>query len=54
LASGYLVCRTGAGFTTLASITAVDAYPVGATAQYFQAAVPATWTPPMAEPEVPE
>jgi len=34
------------------SITTIPAFPVGATMEYFQAAMPATWTPPMAE--VPE
>jgi hypothetical protein len=32
----------------------IPAYPVGATAQYFIAGMPASWTPPMAAPEVPE
>jgi hypothetical protein len=36
------------------TITSIPAYPVGATAEYFQAGIPPAWTPPIAEPEVPE
>ena len=54
LVAAFLVCRDDSGVTRTNSMTTLPAYPVGATAQYFQAGMPATWTPPMVEPEVPE
>jgi hypothetical protein len=51
--AAFQYCRDGTGITKdIMSITNIPAFPVGATAEYFQAGMPATWTPPMAE--VPE
>lgn len=36
------------------TINSIPAFPVGATAEYFQAGMPSTWTPPMVTPELPE
>jgi hypothetical protein len=36
------------------TINSIPAYPVGATAEFFQAGMPMNWTPPLAEPELPE
>ena len=53
--ASFQYCRDGiGGGQNIASITQVPVYPVGATMEYFQAGMPTTWTPPMAEPEVPE
>jgi hypothetical protein len=56
MVSAYQYCRTdkdSPGPTVLAH-TNIPAYPVGATAEYFQAGMPMNWTPPIVEPEVPE
>ena len=47
-------CRSAAGTAALVAVNNLPAYPVGAALQYFRAGMPATWTPPMAEPESPE
>ena len=53
--SAYVICRDNTGVSAnLVALTPVGTSPVGATAQYFQAGMPASWTPPMAVPEVPE
>ena len=53
--SAYEWCRSAAGpGGALVAVNDVAAYPVGAALAYFQAGMPATWTPPMAEPELPE
>jgi hypothetical protein len=57
LVTAIILCRDDTFATPLAKIRVHDtipAYPVGTTAQYFQAGMPATWTPPMASPETPE
>ena len=57
LVAAFLVCKDEAGaggFAPTNAMTTIPAYPVGVTAEYFQAGMPATWTPPMAAPEVPE
>jgi hypothetical protein len=60
LATAFLMCKESAadGVSSngqkVLSVANIPAYPVGATADYFQAGMPATWTPPMVEPEVPE
>ncbi len=54
-AAAFQYCRDGLGITAnIMSITNIPAFPVGATMEYFQAGMPATWTPPMAVPELPE
>jgi hypothetical protein len=52
--SAYITCRdgTGIGSANVVALTSVGTAPVGATAEFFQAGMPASWTPPMAE--VPE
>jgi hypothetical protein len=56
IVSAFQYCRSGTGSSgpTIVAQTNIPAYPVGATAAYFQAGLPVNWTPPMAEPEVPE
>ena len=55
MVSAYLVCRTGSGWSAaLLGIMPIKAFPVGATMEIFQAAIPATGTPPVVVPEVPE
>ena len=56
MVSAYQYCRTDKDYPgpTILAQTNIPAYPVGATAEYFQAGMPVTWTPPMVEPEVPE
>ncbi len=50
--SSYMVCRDETGASTnLLSVNSIGASPVGATLQYFQAGLPAEWTPPVAEPD---
>ncbi len=36
------------------TINNIPAYPVGVTAEFFRAGMPAAWTPPMVAPEMPE
>jgi hypothetical protein len=45
MASAFQYCRTGTGFSgaTVLSQTVIPAYPVGATAEYFQAVLPGGW-----------
>jgi hypothetical protein len=45
-------CRSGTG-AAATSLTFRDlpAYPVSATMEFFQAGMPAEWTPPVVEPE---
>jgi len=48
-------CRDGLDTDkNIVTITQIPVRPVGATMEYFQAGMPATWTPPMVVPEVPE
>jgi hypothetical protein len=55
LVSAFEWCRSAAGSGgTLVTVNNLPAFPVGATAEFFQAGMPATWTPPMAAPEPPE
>jgi hypothetical protein len=56
LASAAIVCRdvAGTGASNIEAMVDVATFPVGATLEYFQAGMPATWTPPMAAPEMPE
>jgi hypothetical protein len=55
LVSAIYYCNSTTGNAAAnVSMMNVPAYPVGATAQYFQAGMPARWTAPMAEPESPE
>jgi hypothetical protein len=56
MVSAFQYCRTDSSPTTATVLahTNIPAYPVGATMEYFQAGMPATWTPPMVEPDVPE
>ncbi len=56
LVSAFQYCRSGIGYAgpTILSQTNIPAYPVGATAEYFVAGMPATWTPPKAAPETAE
>ena len=57
MVSAFQFCRSGLGYQTGATVlsqTNIPTFPVGATMEYFQAGMPATWTPPMAVPEVPE
>ena len=44
--SAYLICKDGIGTSNLVSMSLVPAYPMGATAEYFQAGMPADWSPP--------
>jgi hypothetical protein len=55
MVSAFQYCRTGLGDTgaTIVSQTNIPAYPVGATAEYFRADVPAAWTPPLSETRAP-
>jgi len=58
IAAAFLICTEN--FTSIddsikhISPSTIPIFPVGATAQFFHAGMPATWTPPMAAPEVPE
>lgn len=55
MVAGRIYCRDGLGIlAAVVSDHMVPAYPVGTTAQYFQAGMPVNWAPPMAAPEVPE
>lgn len=57
IVSAFLVCKDSVGPSPLPKLvgtTNIPAYPVGQTLEYFQAGMPATWTPPVAVPEVPE
>jgi len=56
LVSAFQYCRTDVGFAgaTIVAHTNIPAYPVGTTMDFFQAGMPAAWTPPMAAPEGPE
>jgi hypothetical protein len=56
MVSAFQFCRSTSGVSgaVVVSQTNIPAYPVGATMEYFQAGMPVNWTPPMAEPEVPE
>lgn len=52
LVGAFYKCREE--FGGIRSLSGIPVFPVGATAEYFRAGMPATWTPPMAAPEVPE
>jgi hypothetical protein len=53
LATSTLVCREADSVSAPFHVfNEIPAYPVGATAEFFQAGMPVDWTPPMAE--VPE
>jgi hypothetical protein len=56
MVSAVQYCRTGLGGSGPKTVahTSIPAYPVGATAEFSKAGMPASWTPPMVEPEVPE
>jgi hypothetical protein len=60
LATAFLQCKDGAAagvgsaFQDVHSHANIPAFPVGTTAQYFTAGMPATWTPPIVLPEAPE
>jgi hypothetical protein len=59
LVSAFMTCRKDGGAVNtnaleLRGMTNVPAFPIGATMEYFQAGLPATWTPPLVEPEEPE
>ena len=54
LVSAFMYCRTNTGVVDLISVVDLPTYPVGVTLDYFRAGMPATWTPPMVAPEVPE
>jgi hypothetical protein len=45
MVSAFQYCRTGTGYSgaTVLSQTGIPAYPVGATAEYFQAGMPGGW-----------
>jgi hypothetical protein len=58
LVGAFLTCKRdrATGFDQIDAVRAltnIPAFPVGATAQYFQAGMPSTWAPPMVRPEVP-
>ena len=50
MVSAFQYCRNGLGYTgaTIVSQTNIPVYPVGATAEFFQAGLPAGWPPPTA------
>ena len=52
--AAFLRCDSSPADQIPISINSLPADPVGATAEYFQAGMPATWTTPMAVPELPE
>ena len=55
LVTATVLCRDGtSGASKILSQDELPAFPVGATMDYFQAGMPAGWTPPRATPEVPE
>jgi hypothetical protein len=55
LVTATVLCRDGDSVTSkFVSQNEVPAFPVGATMEYFQAGMPASWAPPMAAPEAPE
>jgi hypothetical protein len=55
LVTATVLCRDGtAAGAKIVSQNDVPAFPVGATAQFFQAGMPATWTPPMTAPDLSE
>lgn len=55
LVTATVMCRDGtAAGAKILSHNEMPAFPVGAALEFFQAGMPATWTPPMAVPEVPE
>jgi hypothetical protein len=55
LATSTLLCREGTAADSPIHVhDTIATYPVGATAEFFQAGMPATWSPPMVEPEVPD
>ncbi len=50
--AAFQYCRDGLDQgKNIMSITNIPAFPVGATAEFFQAGMPATWMPPIAAPE---
>ena len=50
--AAFQYCRDGLDQgKNIMSITNIPASPVGATAEFFQAGIPATWMPPIAAPE---
>jgi hypothetical protein len=55
MATARIYCRDATGIAAnIVSDQTIPAYPVGTTADFFQAGMPMSWTPPMAEPESPE
>lgn len=52
--AAFLKCDASPSDYDPSSITNVTCDPVGATAEYFVAGMPAGWAPPMAVPEIPE
>jgi hypothetical protein len=56
MVSAYQFCRSTTGYSGafVRSHTNIPAFPVGSTAEFFQAGMPATWTPPVAVAEPPE
>lgn len=59
LVGAFLTCKEdsasgGGQYQDMRSTANIPAFPVGATAEYFVAGMPSTWTPPVAVPEVPE
>jgi hypothetical protein len=55
MVSAFQYCRSGAGISgaTIVAQTNIPAYPVGATADYFQAGIPAEWPPAPAAEAIP-
>jgi hypothetical protein len=56
LASAAIVCRdvAGTGASNIEAMVDVATFPVGATMEFFQAGMPASWVPPVAVSEMPE
>jgi len=52
--AAFLKCDPSPSDAVLHTITDIPCDPIGTTTQYFQAGMPANWTPPMAVPEIPE
>jgi hypothetical protein len=54
MATARIYCRDATGSAAnVVSDQMVPAYPVGASAEFFKAGMPGSWTPPMAKPELP-
>jgi hypothetical protein len=55
LVTATVLCRDGDSVTSkFVSQNEIPAFPVGATMEFFQAGMPASWTSPLALPETPE